>query len=162
MIKIIEGNLFDSNADIIAHQVNCQGIMGSGVARQVKKKYPEVFTMYEDMCMSNASKNLLGITQICTAHDNRTIANLFAQNTYGYRYDGKQYTDTTALYSSLSGLKKYALSKNFTIAIPYKIGCVRGGADWDNEVFPMIQMLFKKDVEIEIWKLPKGVNDNEI
>lgn len=64
MIKIREGNLFDSNADIIAHQVNCQGIMGSGVARQIKKKYPEVFNMYEDMCMSNASKNLLGITQI--------------------------------------------------------------------------------------------------
>ena len=39
MIQIIEGNLFDSNAHIIAHQVNCQGVMGSGVAKQVKERF---------------------------------------------------------------------------------------------------------------------------
>mgnify|MGYP002570523564 FL=1 len=43
MIKIIDGDLFRSNARIIVHQVNCQKRMGSGVALQVKKKYPNVY-----------------------------------------------------------------------------------------------------------------------
>ena len=46
MIKNIEGNLFDTNADMICHQANCQGRMGSGVALEVKQRYPEVFGSY--------------------------------------------------------------------------------------------------------------------
>lgn len=43
MIKVINGDLFTSDARIIAHQVNCQGKMDSGVAQQVKNKYPNVY-----------------------------------------------------------------------------------------------------------------------
>ena len=47
--------------------------------------------------------------------------------------------------------------------MPYKIGCARGGADWDKEVFPMIRLIFlESDIDIELWKLPEGVNDNEL
>lgn len=37
-IRIVNGDIFQSGADIIVHQVNCQGVMKSGVARQVWKK----------------------------------------------------------------------------------------------------------------------------
>ena len=37
MLKIINGNIFDGNEDIICHQTNCLGIMGGGIALQVKK-----------------------------------------------------------------------------------------------------------------------------
>lgn len=40
MIKHIKGDIFQSGADVILHQVNCQGVMGSGVAKQVREKYP--------------------------------------------------------------------------------------------------------------------------
>ena len=39
MIKVINGDLFNSTARFIVHQVNCQGKMGSGVALQVKQKF---------------------------------------------------------------------------------------------------------------------------
>lgn len=42
MIKHIKGDIFQSSADVILHQVNCQGVMGSGVAKQVREKYPDV------------------------------------------------------------------------------------------------------------------------
>lgn len=45
-IKIIDGNLFDSKAKIIAHQVNCQGKMNSGVAKEVRQRYPHVYRDY--------------------------------------------------------------------------------------------------------------------
>lgn len=43
MIKIIDGDLFSSNADVIAHQVNCSSAMNSGIAKQIRNKYPEVY-----------------------------------------------------------------------------------------------------------------------
>ena len=46
MIKIINGDLFTSKANFIVHQVNCQGVMGSGVAAQVADKFSHVETEY--------------------------------------------------------------------------------------------------------------------
>lgn len=158
MIEIIQGNLFDSKADIIAHQVNCRGVMGSGVARQIKERYPKTFEQYNLLCSSSLPRQLLGLAQPCQEND-KLIFNLFGQENLGY--DGRQYTDTAALYTAFAGLKRYAETHRKTIAIPYKIGCARGGADWENEVFPMIQILFK-DTKLEIWKLPEGTNDNEL
>lgn len=40
MIKVINGDLFTSKANFIVHQVNCQGVMGSGVAAQVAENFP--------------------------------------------------------------------------------------------------------------------------
>ena len=45
-IKIIDGDLFTTNAKIICHQVNCQGEMNTGVAQQVREKFPHVYEEY--------------------------------------------------------------------------------------------------------------------
>ena len=60
MIKVINGDLFSSTARFIVHQVNCQGKMGSGVALQVKQKFPHVYDEYKKFC----SHNMLGHIQI--------------------------------------------------------------------------------------------------
>ena len=39
MIKIVKSNILDATEDIICHQTNCFGIMGSGLAKQIKEKY---------------------------------------------------------------------------------------------------------------------------
>ena len=47
MVKVVYGNLLDSSAKYICHQVNCKGVMGSGVAKQIKEKWPSVFRRYK-------------------------------------------------------------------------------------------------------------------
>lgn len=37
---VLEGNLLDAPFQFIAHQVNCRGVMGAGLAKQIKQKYP--------------------------------------------------------------------------------------------------------------------------
>lgn len=163
MIKIIEGNLFDTTAPVIAHQVNCRGVMGSGVARQVKKIDQGVFEEYRDLCYANYPKVLLGMAQPCYSKVlSKFIVNLFGQETYGT--DPQQYTDISALFSALSGLRYFMIGrKEQRIALPYKIGCGRGRADWDKDIYPMIRLVFlETDIDIELWKLPEGVNDNEL
>ena len=65
MIKVIDKNLFNSTANFIVHQVNCQGVMGSGVALQVAEIYPHVeqeYMKYLRYCKKNRI-NPLGTAQ---------------------------------------------------------------------------------------------------
>lgn len=155
MVIQIERNLFESGADIILHQVNCQGVMGSGVARQVRERYPWVFAEYRDFCNSVESRDssvLLGTCQLVYVDETHMVGNLFAQNHFGY--DGKCYTDYGALRSCLTRAAMRASGK--TIAIPYLMGCHRGGGDW-NVVEKMIHEVFDDSpVSVMICKYSGG------
>lgn len=130
MIKHIKCNIFESGADVILHQVNCQGVMGSGVAKQVKEKYPKAYWTYKMLCDATRHKDdLLGEVQVVQGDDGVFIANLFAQENYGY--DGKRYTDYIALIECFRRICSYPVFDGRTIAIPYLMGCRRGGGDWD-------------------------------
>ena len=65
MIKIIDGNLFDSKANFIVHSVNYQSVMGSGVAKQVAERYPNVEKEYLRYCKhyNKQKKSMLGTVQ---------------------------------------------------------------------------------------------------
>jgi O-acetyl-ADP-ribose deacetylase (regulator of RNase III) len=41
------GNLLDADVDALVNTVNCEGVMGKGVALQFKQAYPEMFRAYE-------------------------------------------------------------------------------------------------------------------
>ena len=147
MIKHIKCDIFESGADIICHQVNCQGVMGSGIAKQVREKYPNVFEMYKKRCDEAVAcrRSPLGIVLFCHIGNNKHIANLFAQDKFGY--DGSCYTDYKALKDCLETVRGNA-SKNDIIAIPYLMGCHRGGGSWDI-VYSMIEEVFG-DSESEV------------
>lgn len=157
MIKHIKCNIFESGADIILHQVNCQGVMGSGIAKQVKEQYPKVYEEYKKICNKNNPHSLLGLAQSVVTYKDygttfRGIFNLFAQENYGY--DGKCYTNYDALHSCLDFVNNYVV-KGTTIAIPYLMGCARGGGDW-NVVYQMIEETFDEDVNILICEYGRG------
>lgn len=84
------------------------------------------------------------------------IINVFAQGSYGY--DGKQYTDLDALEKCFKSIRTLTYEKNnnngATIAMPWKIGCCRGGADWDT-VYTMIDEIFSNN-QVELWRLDNG------
>lgn len=48
MIKHVKCDIFESDADVICHQVNWQGVMDSGVAKQVRERYPNAFEEYKE------------------------------------------------------------------------------------------------------------------
>ena len=153
MIKHIKCDIFESGADVILHQVNCQGVMGSGIAKQVKEKYPEVFNAYKTLCDIKEDKSeLLGTAQFVRIGKAGYIVNLFAQEKFGY--DGKCYTDYEALKECLMDINKYC--SDITIAIPYLMGCARGGGDW-NVVYKMIEEIFDESINILICEYDRGL-----
>ncbi len=153
-IKFIEGDLLNSQADIICHQVNGQGVFNSGVAKCVKQKYPNVFEAYKEHCkiLDLYEKDKLGLIQVISIGENKYICNLFGQDKYGY--DGKRYTSYDAVFDGLIALKNHMLiNKLNTVAFPYGMSSVRGGAIWEI-IYSMITNIFKgSNINIEIWRL---------
>ena len=151
MINHIKGDIFKSDADIIIHQVNCQGVMGSGVAKQVKDKYPNVYVHYREYCKDFTPEEMLG-TVFMVPIDNkpRFVANFFSQNNFGY--DGNCYTSYEAFEKCLFYMKKNY--SEFSMAIPYLIGCRRGGGSWE-KVYKMIEDILG-DCEVTIYEYDLG------
>lgn len=148
MIKIIEGNLFSTDAELICHQVNCRGTMGSGVALEVKRRFPHVYKKYKRVASIDCLGMVLNVP-INKYHD-AYICNMFAQDGYG---TNKQYTDVAMLEKCFRTVRNFATMNDYKIAAPYKIGCGLGGADWE-EVYSMLKSLFdESDVILELWKI---------
>lgn len=149
-MEIIEGDIFKCDEDIIVHQTNCQGVMGHGIALQVKQLYPEVFKGYYHYCKTNNGEDILGTTLICEANDGKYIANLFGQLNYG---EGLQ-TDYDRFRHGLTEIHDFAKEHNLSVAIPYKIGCGLAHGDW-NTVFDIICEVFSDNVPYNIYKFEK-------
>ena len=150
------GNLLDAQTDVIAHQVNCQGVMGSGVAKQIHDKWPHVYDSYVSYCYDYiaCTNELLGECQLVQINDNQHVANLFGQNYYGR--DGKRYTSYDGIYDALTSLAVQMTDNGMeSLALPYKMSSCLGGADWE-VILAMIKspcVFGNTNITIEIWKL---------
>ena len=153
MVHNVIGNLLDSNCDYICHQVNCQGVMGSGIAKQIRERWPDVFVSYYTYCSRyDRDPNLLlgniwGV-QVTTNYVNRWVVNMFAQGSYGY--DGSRFTSYDAFAKCLEAMRD-RLPKDKTIGFPKNIGCGLGGGNW-KVIAALIEEILGKDYEVYIYE----------
>ena len=165
MIEIANGDLLQSNLPLIAHQTNCLGVMGAGIAKSIKNMWNIVYIQYANFCKNlGYSKNLLlGKCQICITGESpiRIVANLFGEYSFTESvapYENR-HTDYDALKKALLDLKAFCEDYDIKeLGIPYKLGCGLAGGDWDGVVYPMLQELFADDLTITlyIYKLCKN------
>lgn len=52
--NVINKSVFDSSVDAYVNTINCQGVMGAGIALEFKKRYPKMFEHYKDKCLKHA------------------------------------------------------------------------------------------------------------
>ena len=157
MIKIVDGDLLQANLPLIAHQTNCLGVMGAGIAKSIKNKWNLVYTQYANFCkLLKYSKELLGKCQVCITGDKpiNLVANLFGEYSFTESvapYENR-HTDYKALDLALTILETNCHNSNIKeIGIPYKLGCGLAGGDWDGVVYPMLQELFANDSTITLY-----------
>ncbi len=127
IIKEIQGDLLNTEFKFIAHGVNCQNVMGSGVAKALFNKYPDVKKRYHSYCESIEKENRLG--SVCSTGiqaDGKIILNLFTQFEYGY--DDKRYVNYAAIVECFRKIIEW--DRIDALAVP-RIGCGLAGGDWD-------------------------------
>ena len=151
----IKGDLLEADLDYYCHQVNCQGKMGSGIAKSIKEKWPVVYDRYIETfnyakkVFINASDYMLGAINIVEVEKDKNVINMFAQEYYGY--DGKRYTSYDAFWSCLGEILR-TVPEGSSIGFPKGIGCGLGGANWQ-VIETMIREVLDNDYEVYIYEL---------
>ena len=151
MVKYVKGNLLDSNCDYICHQVNCQGVMGSGIARQIRERWPEVYESYRDFYEECVYRNrgLLGKIDLAPIYNSdQTVINMFCQDKCGY--DGARYTSYDAFATALYNIT-YQIDTGYKIGFPKNIGCGLGGGNW-KVISALIEEILGQDYEVYIYE----------
>lgn len=155
MIQIVPGNILTVDSGILIQQVNCKGVMGAGLAKQLREKYPGMYSSYLEYIRKETngdlsqSKVLLGKAYPYHTKSGLTIINCFGQDGYGH---DTQQTDYAALRAALTIVANTAVCYGSRVAIPWGIGCALAGGDW-NLVMDMILEVFQR-CDVTIYKLP--------
>lgn len=152
-IKVLIGNLFESEAQTIVNTVNCVGIMGKGIAQEFKKRYPEMFKNYKERCDKGEVK--LGQPYIFKTLYDKAIIN----------FPTKKHWRSVSRVDDISKGLDYFIERYKTwgitsIAIP-PLGCGNGGLEWA-VVGPLLyQRLAELDIFVEIYA-PYGTSNKEL
>ena len=144
MIKFIKnGDIFKSNCQTIVNPINCEPVMGKGLALRFKKKYPKMFQYHKEKCENNDVK--IGIPYIYQISDRKQILNFPTKKYWkndskiAYIEDGIQY---------IIDHKDELNIKN--IAIP-ALGCGLGNLEWE-KVKELLLKLEVLEINIEIYE----------
>jgi len=136
-------SILDVKHGIICQQVNCRGVMGAGLAKALRDKWPIVYEQYRkafEMVELRVGK----IQVVPVDNHNLLVANLCGQDKYGR---DKRYTDYLGLRKALIKLAEFRKIHNeitgnlLPIYFPHKMGCSLGGGCW-YLVHSMIKNIF--------------------
>lgn len=156
----IEGDLLDfpNSIQVIAHSANCLNVMGAGIAKQIKDRYPEAWKA--DCKAANEKRNTLGNYSKAEFLSNKksvSIYNLYTQQDIGRRY---RQVDYEAFYTSCFRLRlelqqlQEANLVNIRLGFPYKISCNNAGGSW-NVIETMLNDIYdRSDLEVFIVRNP--------
>lgn len=112
----------------IAHGVNCQGVMGSGVAKVLKDEFPEIYVAFLEIFkqVKGDAKQLIGTVQDVECLDGQQhVLNCFTQKFFGN--DGKRYLSYDALAACMQAINNMLTEK---VIMP-KIGSHLAGGNWN-------------------------------
>lgn len=142
-MKILIGNLFESEKKTLVNTVNCVGVMGKGIALEFKKRYPDMYKEYQELCRHNAVKP--GQPYL---YRDLTGASILVFPTKDH------WRTTSKLEYVINGLdwfvNHYESLKIDSIAFP-PLGCGNGGLKWEDVGPIMYQKLSKLPIDIEIY-----------
>ncbi len=152
MITFIQGhNIFYSDAKTIVCPVNTVGVMGNGLARAFRDRYPGLYDAYKRACAS-------GVFQkqgyfVFKDPDFKTQVLCFPTKRH-WKQDSQLRWIRTALKKLADTYKEH----NITSIVFPPIGCGKGNLTWDEVKPVIIDELTKTDMEIEVCE-PGGYND---
>ncbi len=169
MIQKVEGNLLDLKSGILVHGCNCHGVMGGGIARLIRDKWPEVYTAYRQ----RHAKVGLSLGDVVTVanrkwHSNKPVArhvhevtanlpedvivvNAMTQFDFGSDPD-KVYVDYDAIFAAFGRVRMLARDSGLDVHFPL-IGCGLARGKWE-DVAPRIEQALGPDVNATLWVLP--------
>lgn len=134
MIEFVTGNILDCPAEVLVNPVNCVGVMGRGLALQIRNVFPENFVAYKAACRRGIVRpgHVFGV-EVGSPGLLRWIVNF---PTKRHWRDRSRIED---IEEGLGDLVRFLREiQGGSVAVP-ALGCGLGGLDWETEVRPRIE-----------------------
>jgi O-acetyl-ADP-ribose deacetylase (regulator of RNase III) len=125
-MNVIKGDLLslaETDFDIIVHGANCFNTMGSGIAKQIKQRYPEAY--YADCKTVAGDKSKLGTYTLANC-GLLTVVNAYTQYNFNRPGENKDVFEYEAFQQILDQLVIEYPEHNFGFPM---IGCGLAGGD---------------------------------
>ena len=156
MIKTNKGDILKNIKNgILCHGVNAQGVMGSGIASQIKKAYPEAFKVYLEQYKVNDSLEPGSISVASVKPHPEQPVPLYVINAVTQKYfgrDGNLYVDYNAIKLCFQKINDFAI-KNKILDVNFPmIGAGLGGGDW-NLISKIIDDNLDDSINKNLWVL---------
>lgn len=155
-VRVEYGNIFTSKCQTLVNTVNCQGVMGAGIALEFKLRLPEMFEQYVDKCKKgeiDIGKSWLYKPPLGT-REGRWVLNFPTKRQW--RYPSRfQY-----LKAGLEGfLRTYRENGIESVAFPV-LGASNGGLDEEESLSVMQSYLEQCKIPVEIFRYdPTALDD---
>ena|SRR5271157_1784880 len=145
------GNILDVTDGIIMHGCNAQGVMGSGIALQIKNKYPECFKTYTKALISFARVGINPMGMIIPYYVTPKLAIFNAITQEGFGRADKRYVSYDAVLKVFEQAVNLARQQHMHVHYP-QIGAGLGRGDW-SIISDIIETAFQPypDIERTLW-----------
>lgn len=140
-------DIFESGAQVLVNPVNCVGVMGAGLAKVFRQKYPDMFLQYKSACEHGRYKP--GYCFIQKVSDGHFVANIATKDHW------KDKSEYEWIKQGIRNLREDMERKPGqgrrqleSVAIP-RIGCGLGGLEWDK-----VRSIIIKELEgchFDVW-----------
>lgn len=141
MLTFLRTSIFDSPAQTLVNTVNTVGVMGKGIAKEFKAKYPDMFVAYKQLC--DAKKLEIGKLHLWRAPDH-WVLNFPTKTTW--KLPSKVSYIEDGLRTFVASYKELGIS---SISFP-PLGCGNGNLNWKDVRPIMIEHLTKLPIPIYV------------
>lgn len=142
MMKYSDTTVFNVGAQTIVNTINCEGIMGAGLALECQLRFPKMFMDYEERC--NKKQVQVGKPYVYCDYKDLWIMNFPTKNYW------KPPSKIEWIKQGLEYfVKNYERDGISSVAFP-KLGCDHGGLDWHDVKVIMEEYLENLNIDVYI------------
>lgn len=140
-IKFVKGDILKDKSEVLVNPVNRVGVMGKGLAKAFKLKFPEIEAPYKEWCKLGSGDFLLVQVSDC-----QWVLNFPTKNHWR---DKSDFNDVKRLIRLLPSTLTQA---GFSSAAIPPLGCGLGGLKWPDVRKEIIKEFTGSGVKINVYE----------
>lgn len=143
MIRVLIGDLFESEAQTLVNTVNCVGIMGKGIALEFKNRFPDMYEDYVKRCKA-------GQVQLGRPYLYRSLLPPWILN-FPTKDHWRAVSKLSDIMAGLEYLEAHYKPWGITSLACPALGCSNGQLEWRVVGPTLYQCLSRLDIPVELY-----------
>jgi O-acetyl-ADP-ribose deacetylase (regulator of RNase III) len=153
MIRVLIGDLFESNAQTLVNTVNCVGIMGKGIALEFKNRFPAMYEDYVKLCKA-------GQVQLGKPYLYRSLLPPWILN-FPTKSHWRAVSRLSDIIAGLETLELHYKEWGITSLACPALGCSNGQLEWRVVGPTLYHYLSRLDIPVELY-VPFGTPQEQM